>query len=61
MGQGVATKKFESPAYCHYFLDGDRIVLIPTKGGLPYFLEFFCRDLSKGFQITCGMPPFFGN
>jgi hypothetical protein len=58
MGQGVVTKRFWLPSYRHYFLDGDRIVLVTTKGGLSYFLESSCRELLKGSQknVTC---PFF--
>jgi hypothetical protein len=37
MGQGVVIENFQSPSYCHYFLDGDRIVLVTTEGGCHAF------------------------
>jgi hypothetical protein len=57
----VVTENFWSPSYHHYFLDGDQIVLIATKGGLSYFLESSRQELSKGSQKNMWHAPFFND
>jgi hypothetical protein len=61
MGQGVPTENFWSPSYHHYFLNGNRIVLVVRKGGLSHFLESSCLDLSKGSQKNMWHAPFYGD
>ncbi len=50
-----------SPSYHHSFSNGDRIVLVATKGGLSYLLESSHWESSKGFHKNMWHAPFYGD
>ncbi len=49
IGQDVATKKFQSPSYHHYFWDGNRIVFSHHKRRLSFFWKAFVESCWKVF------------
>ncbi len=58
MGQGVATKNFQSPSYHHCFSNGNWIALIAIKGGLSFFGKVFVETCQKVFKKMWHAPPF---
>jgi hypothetical protein len=57
-GTRCGNQKKLSPSYHHYFLNGDRIISIATKGRLSFFLENSCQKSLRGSKKKVASPLF---